>query len=148
MRQSRLFILGVAGLLFGGAFSSEIRADDQGLVQEVAIDELDGAQYQTYLTGHSLVLVDIYAPWCPPCQRIAPIIHELAQQYGRLDRGDLKVDFVKLNLDTNRQLGSNLGVRSIPTLIFYHNGDEVGRVVGILSKEALEAKIKEYLLRV
>lgn len=115
--------------------------------QEAVVGDLNSTSYKSYLENHSLVLVDIYAPWCPPCKRLSPIIDELAQVYNCCDRAEQQVYFVKMNLDNNKQLGAELGIRSIPTILFYKKGQEVARVVGFIGKEALEAKLKEVLLK-
>ncbi|OBW92039.1 thioredoxin [Gallibacterium genomosp. 3] len=77
------------------------------------------------------VLLDLWAPWCGPCKMIAPILDELAEEFG--DR--LKI--VKINIDDNQQTPANLGVRSIPTLIIFKDGQPVATQVGALPKQRL-----------
>jgi thioredoxin 1 len=69
------------------------------------------------------VMVDIWAPWCGPCKLIGPIVDELAIEY------DGKVKIGKLNSDANSK-SRELGVRSIPTMLFFKNGKKVGQIVG------------------
>ncbi len=82
------------------------------------------------------VLVDFFAPWCGPCQIMAPIIEELAK-----DIGD-KAMVGKLDVDANQKTGEKYNVSSIPTLIFFKNGQEVERLMGIQSKEELTKKLE------
>ncbi|MGH9821861.1 MAG: thioredoxin [Blastocatellia bacterium] len=77
------------------------------------------------------VLLDLWAPWCPPCRVIAPIIEQLA---GELS-GKVKVG--KLNTDENQITGSKFGVRSIPTLLIFKDGREVDRLIGSVPKSTI-----------
>ena len=77
------------------------------------------------------VLVDIWAPWCMPCRMIEPAMEKLGHEYNE------RVDVWKVNADENASLVQSLGVRSIPTLIAYHGGQEVGRSTGAQSQAAL-----------
>lgn len=86
------------------------------------------------------VLIDFWASWCGPCQMIGPIIDELAEDYqGK------KVAICKMNVDENSEVPSRLGIRSIPTLLIFKNGQLVDRIVGVVSKQVLEEKINIYL---
>ncbi|MFA5861114.1 MAG: thioredoxin [Candidatus Thermoplasmatota archaeon] len=86
---------------------------------------------------HANVVVDAWAPWCGPCKRIEPIVNELAAEYGG------KVVFVKLNTDENQQIAMRYGIMSIPTLMFFKNGERVDQVVGLVPKDNLKAKISK-----
>ncbi len=77
------------------------------------------------------VLVDFYADWCAPCKAIGPIVEELANKY------DGKLDVRKVDIDDNPGLASQLGIRSIPTLILFKDGQPVETVVGLVSKSTL-----------
>lgn len=81
------------------------------------------------------VLVDFWAPWCGPCRSMAPIIDDLAKEF------DGKVKIGKVNVDENRNLAGNYGVMSIPTLIFFKDGQNAGQLVGYIAKSALVKKI-------
>ena len=84
------------------------------------------------------VLVDFWAEWCGPCQRIAPLVEELAKE----NAGKMKVG--KLDIDENPDTAGNYGVNSIPTLIVFKNGKEVDRVVGALPKSQLQALVDRH----
>ena len=80
------------------------------------------------------VIVDFWAEWCGPCKMIAPIFEELS--------GEIKdVKFGKLNVDENEDVAAKYGVRGIPTMVLYEDGEEVGRIVGFMPKTSLKGKI-------
>ncbi|MDT8405950.1 MAG: thioredoxin TrxA [Methylococcales bacterium] len=85
------------------------------------------------------VLVDYWAEWCGPCRMIAPVLDEIAKEYG--DR----LEVVKINVDENPQTPQNYGVRGIPTLMLFKNGEIEGTKVGALSKSQLTSFIDSYL---
>jgi|RhiMetdeSRZDD1v2_1073273.scaffolds.fasta_scaffold398298_1 thioredoxin 2 len=82
------------------------------------------------------VLLDMWAPWCPPCRMIAPIIEDLASELA----GRMKVG--KLNTDENQQTASRFSVRSIPTLLVLKDGVEIDRLVGAYPKDEILRKLE------
>jgi thioredoxin 1 len=85
------------------------------------------------LKSDTPVLVDYWAEWCGPCKMIAPLLDEVARDYG----GKLRV--VKVNVDENQAITAKYGIRGIPTLKLFRNGEEVATKVGALSKSQLTA---------
>lgn len=82
------------------------------------------------------VLVDFFAEWCGPCKMLAPIIEELAPEY------EGKVQIVKVDIDDQPEAAQAHGVQSIPTLVYFNNGEETDRSVGFQNKDMLEQKLK------
>jgi thioredoxin 1 len=91
------------------------------------------------LNSDSPVLVDFWAEWCGPCKMIAPVLEEIASEYA----GKLKV--CKMDVDANTETAPKLGIRGIPTLIIFKNGNAEATKVGALSKTQLSAFIDEAL---
>ena len=91
------------------------------------------------LKSSGAVLVDFWAEWCGPCKMIAPLVEELAKDF----QGRLKV--CKLNVDEERDISLQYGVRSIPTLILFKEGKPVDQIIGALPKSALKSKIEGLL---
>ena len=102
--------------------------------------EINDASFKTEVSDSPLpVLVDFWAPWCGPCKMITPVLEELAQEY------DGKAKIVKINIDDNQNTPAQFGVRSIPTLILFKNGNEVEKIIGAQSKDKLKAMIDSAL---
>lgn len=85
------------------------------------------------------VLVDFWAPWCGPCKMIGPVIEELAGDY------DGKAKVGKVNVDDNQQLAGQFGIRGIPTVMLFKNGQMVESFVGLQQKPDLAAAIDKHI---
>ena len=98
----------------------------------------DDAFEKTVLKSEVPVVVDFWAPWCGPCRAIAPIVEELAKDHGH------KVKFTKCNVDENPTTPTKYGIKSIPTLIFFKDGEIQDKVIGIVAKSRLEEMISKF----
>jgi len=99
----------------------------------------DATFEQSVEKGKGVTLVDFWAEWCGPCKSIAPIVEQIASE------NDGKLTVGKLDVDANIDTPSKYGVRGIPTLILFKDGEPVERFVGFRPKEQLMAKIRPYL---
>lgn len=102
--------------------------------------EVNGNNFQQEVLESSIpVLVDLWAPWCMPCRMISPIVEEL----GNENQGKLKV--CKLNTDENQNIAARYGILGIPTLLFFKDGQEVDRIVGVTPKPIIQQKLDAIL---
>ena len=101
---------------------------------------INDADFETTVVQSDIpVLVDFWAPWCGPCKMIAPILDEIAPKFAG------KAKIVKINVDDNQLVAGQFGVRSIPTLLLFKNGQLVATQVGALPKNQLAAFINQHL---
>src|SRR5688572_1892526 len=104
------------------------------------VKEITDANFESEIAGATgLSMVDFWAEWCGPCRLIAPSVEQLAEQYA----GSVVVG--KLDVDANQRTAIQFNVRSIPTVLFFKDGEVVGSVVGAVPKPVLERKIQELL---
>jgi thioredoxin 1 len=102
--------------------------------------KVDGTNFETeVLKSDVAVLVDFWAPWCNPCKLIGPIIDELAGEYNG------KVKIAKINVDDNQSLASQYGIRGIPTVMIFKDGEVAASFVGVRPKEDLVEALTKVL---
>ncbi|MAV32521.1 MAG: thiol reductase thioredoxin [Gammaproteobacteria bacterium] len=104
-------------------------------MSEAIVHTSDDNFEQDVLKADGPVLVDFWAEWCGPCKMIAPILEEIASEYGG------KIKICKMDVDANTNTAPKFGIRGIPTLIIFNNGEVAGTKVGALSKSQLSAFI-------
>ena len=101
--------------------------------------EITDANYEEVLNSDQLVIVDFWAEWCGPCRMVGPIVEELATEYAG------KAVIGKVDVDSNDDITSKYGIRNIPTILFFKNGEIVDKQVGAAQKSALVEKIDKLL---
>ena len=101
--------------------------------------EITDSDFQEILAGGKPVVMDFWAPWCGPCKMVGPIIDELATEY------EGKVIIGKCDVDENGDVAAEYGIRNIPTVLFFKNGELVDKQVGSAPKSAYVAKIEAIL---
>lgn len=101
--------------------------------------EITDSTFDSIIQRYPVVVIDCWAEWCPPCNIIAPIIDQLANDYSG------RVVFGKLNVDENKNIAIKYQVMSIPTLLFFKNGKFVGRIIGAVPRRHIEMKLKKMI---
>ncbi|MBC7893567.1 MAG: thioredoxin [Sphingobacteriaceae bacterium] len=100
---------------------------------------LTDATFSEVINSDKPVLVDFWAEWCGPCKMIGPLVEELAGEY------EGKAIVAKMDVDANSQIPAQFGIRSIPTLMIFKNGQLVDKVVGAVPKSVLNQKLAAQL---
>lgn len=103
-------------------------------LKELALDTFDET-----IASDTPTLVDFWAPWCGPCRALAPVVEEIASDMAGT------IDVAKCNVDDNQDLAMKYHVMSIPTLVLFRGGQEIGRTVGAMPKAKLIEEIKRNL---
>jgi thioredoxin 1 len=118
-----------------GAYTNCRRSMSMAEIKNVDADSFDAEVLQSEIP----VLVDFWAPWCAPCQMVAPIVEKVAEGFA----GRAKV--VKVNVDEAPELANRYGIRGIPSLLVFKDGDVVGRMVGVQPESALTSALEAAL---
>ncbi len=105
----------------------------------MAIHVTDATFEEEVLKSNVPVMVDFWAEWCGPCKMIGPIVDELSTEF------EGKAKMVKVDVDNNGDTAAKYGIRNIPTLLFFKNGEQVDKQVGVVAKAALAEKINALL---
>ena len=104
-----------------------------------ALEVTDGNFHDVIMNADVPALVDFWAVWCGPCRVVAPIVEELAEEYaGRAVIG-------KMDVDQNKQVSTQLGIHAIPTLLIVKGGQIADRIVGVVDKNSLRARLDALL---
>jgi thioredoxin 1 len=104
-----------------------------------AIEITDDNFKEVVLESDIPILVDFWADWCQPCKMIAPIIQQIA------DENDGKIRIGKLDVDSNTQTSTAMGIRGIPALIIFKDGKPVDQIIGVVPKSIIQKKIDQVL---
>lgn len=102
---------------------------------EVSADTFE----QEVLKSEMPVVIDLWAPWCGPCKALTPILESVAANY------EGKVKFVKLNIDDNPSIAAQYKVMSIPTMLFFKDGQVESQIIGLVGEDKINSKIEAIL---
>lgn len=100
---------------------------------------INSSEFSGLLQEDKLLVVDFYATWCGPCKKLSPTLDEVSEELGE------QVNIVKVDVDESEDLAMDYGIRSVPTVLFFKNRQQVDKFVGALPKSEIVAKIQAQL---
>lgn len=100
---------------------------------------INSSEFSGLLQEDKLLVVDFFATWCGPCKKLSPTLDEVSEEFGE------QVNIVKIDVDESEDLAMDYGIRSVPTVLFFKNGQQVDKFVGALPKSEIVAKIQAQL---
>lgn len=104
------------------------------------VKDITDSDFENEVTNSKeTVLVDFWAEWCGPCKMLTPIIEQIAEEMSD------KIKIVKMDIDANPEVASSLGIRSIPTMMIFKEGKEIGSKIGALPKNSIKEWIESSL---
>ena len=124
---------------YNGPFLSFFQRKGCNIMAEGIMEIDDGNFESEVLQSDKPVLVDFWAPWCGPCKAIGPVVQDLANTFGD------QIKFAKCNVDNSPVTPGKFGIKAIPTLIFFKEGDVVEQITGMVAKSKLEEAINKLL---
>jgi thioredoxin 1 len=99
------------------------------------VKEITDKTFSGFVKSNSVAVVDCWAAWCAPCRFLSPVIEKLAEEHG-------DIAFAKLDVDSNPATPMKFGIMSIPTLLYFKNGNFVDKTIGAVPKETIENVLK------
>ncbi len=118
----------------GGGILGCAKKGEPKMVREISDDEFPAEVEQ----AKGVVFVDFWAPWCGPCQMMAPVYEKVAAKYP-------KIKFLKVNTTEHLQKAEQYDVTGIPCIVVFRDGKEVDRLVGLRPEQAFESEVKRYM---
>jgi thioredoxin 1 len=109
---------------------------EKGLI--AMVEEITDGTFEDFIQGNEIAVVDCWAAWCGPCRMLSPVIEELAREQEG-------VSFGKLNVDQNRATPMRYGIMSIPTLLYFKDGQLVDKTIGALPKAVIKQRLEKIL---
>ena len=100
---------------------------------------INSSEFSALLQEDNLLVVDFYATWCGPCKKLSPTLDEVSEEFAG------QVNIVKVDVDESEDLAMDYGIRSVPTVLFFKNGQQVDKFVGALPKSEIVTKIQAQL---
>ena len=102
---------------------------------QASVEHVDETHFQEFIKTNKFAVIDFWAEWCGPCQRIGPVMEDLSKEFAG------RVAFAKVNTDDNRNLAMQFNISAIPAIMLFANGQLVERIIGAYPKDAIREKI-------